>query len=543
MALTVSLFQSLALLAVTWLLWKLLQRALAKSPLDNIPGPSPESFIQGNYAQIYHRQGWDFHSRLWRDYGPVVKLHVSFGTPCLYIYDPATLHHILTEDQGAVEQSAFVTEFYRLILGPGLMSALGNQHRRQRKLLNPVFSLRNLREMLPVFYETARRLRDAMTMQVGSNAREVDILQWMNRGALELMGQAGLGYSFDPLLSAGSNDLAKAIKALFPAVSELGVLRQLTPWLVKLGPACFRRRVVEVLPSKNVKQVVEIVDTMEKTSQEIVETRKALLEKGDQALAGLDGAGKDVMTCLLRTNTEAAEGDRLRDEEVIAQIGTFVLPATDSTASITTQILHYLAERPEVQAAIRREIVEARNGGDIPFEELMKLPLLDGVVKETLRLNPVATVVSRQALKDIVAPLSSPLRGVDGRLMKEVVIPKGTLIFLGVRASNCNPALWGEDAMEWKPERWMVPLPSAVTDARIPGVYGSLLTFGGGARTCIGYKFAEMEIKTILSTLLESFQLTPTGKDIVWNLATVRFPTVGREGTKPELPLILTPIV
>ena len=79
-----------------------------------------------------------------------------------------------------------------------------------------------------------------------------------------------------------------------------------------------------------------------------------------------------------------------------------------------------------------------------------------------------------RALKDIVAPLSSPLRGVDGQLMKEVVIPKGTLIFLGVRASNCNTALWGEDAMEWKPERWAEPLPSSVTDARIPGVFGSL---------------------------------------------------------------------
>ena len=46
----------------------------------------------------------------------------------------------------------------------------------------------------------------------------------------------------------------------------------------------------------------------------------------------------------------------------------------------------------------------------------------------------------------------------------------------------------------------------------------------------------------MLSVLLESFQLTPTGKEIVWNLATVRFPTVGKDGTKPELPLILTPI-
>jgi len=385
------------------------------------------------------------------------------------------------------------------------------------------------------------QLRDAIRVETGPDAKEVDILQWMNRGALELMGQAGLGYSFDPLVEVGSNDLAKAIKALFPALSRLGILRQITPWLVKFGSAGFRRRVVEIFPNESVRQVVSIVDTMDETSHEIVEARKALLEQGEDALASQVGSGKDVMTCLLKANMEASEGNRLTDEEVIAQICTFVLAATDSTASITTQILQYLAERPQVQAKLRREILEARQGEEIPFEELMKLPLLDGVVKETLRLNPVATVISRQARKDSVVPLSSPIRGVDGQLMKEVIIPKGTLIFLGVRASNCNPALWGADAMDWKPERWMKGLSQAVSNAKIPGVFGSILTFGGGSRTCIGFKFAEMEIKTVLSVLLQSFTISSTEKKIVWNLATVRYPTVGEQGTKPELPLIMHP--
>ena len=71
-------------------------------------------------------------------------------------------------------------------------------------------------------------------------------------------------------------------------------------------------------------------------------------------------------------------------------------------------------------------------------------------------------------------PLSEPVRGVDGRAITEIPIPKGTTVILNLRACNTNKALWGEDAHEWKPERWLKPLPRAVEDARIPGIYANL---------------------------------------------------------------------
>lgn len=58
--------------------------------------------------------------------------------------------------------------------------------------------------------------------------------------------------------------------------------------------------------------------------------------------------------------------------------------------------------------------------------------------------------------------------------MSEILVPKGTMVIPGVLGSNINKTLWGEDALEWKPERWLSPLPSAVTDAPIPGVYSHL---------------------------------------------------------------------
>ena len=74
-------------------------------------------------------------------------------------------------------------------------------------------------------------------------------------------------------------------------------------------------------------------------------------------------------------------------------------------------------------------------------------------------------------------PLTWPLRGKDGSLMHEVFVPKGTGVLLNLQAGNCSKALWGEDAMEWRPERWIEGLPGQLEDTRIPGVYSNLCGF------------------------------------------------------------------
>ena len=71
-------------------------------------------------------------------------------------------------------------------------------------------------------------------------------------------------------------------------------------------------------------------------------------------------------------------------------------------------------------------------------------------------------------------PLSNPVQGLNGELMNEILVPKDTTVFIGIKASNRNKALWGEDADEFKPERWLSQLPDAVGEAHIPGVYANL---------------------------------------------------------------------
>lgn len=71
-------------------------------------------------------------------------------------------------------------------------------------------------------------------------------------------------------------------------------------------------------------------------------------------------------------------------------------------------------------------------------------------------------------------PLAEPIVGKDGTLITEIPVPKDTSIIIGIRACNRNKTIWGEDALEWKPERWLQPLPESVGKAHVPGIYANL---------------------------------------------------------------------
>lgn len=82
--------------------------------------------------------------------------------------------------------------------------------------------------------------------------------------------------------------------------------------------------------------------------------------------------------------------------------------------------------------------------------------------------------VSPRAKKDGVLPFATPVKTTDGQFITELFIPKGTSILISMRHCNTNPEIWGPDAAEWKPERWLQPLPETVAKARVPGVYANM---------------------------------------------------------------------
>ncbi|KAI8969383.1 cytochrome P450 [Trametes punicea] len=534
-----SVLQAAIICGTTWILWKALRHLFVKSLLENIPGPPSKSSIYGNLQQLLALDSWKFHDHLVENYPGIARLRGPLGTDILYVFEPRALHHILVKDQYIYEEGRFFIKTNKLLLGEGLTATLGDQHRKQRKMLNPVFSPRHMRHMIPVCYEVAYLLRQAIESRVRSGATEVDMAIWMSRAALEIVGQAGLGYSFDPLVHEKPDEYAAAVKQLNTANGKAAILRRLLPYLPTIRVADLGRMILKAVPHEGVRDLVKISDTMWRRSTEIYAQRKAALERGDAAAAPRVGDGKDIMSILLKANTEASGEDRLSEAELIGQMSwsTLIMAAVDTTSNALSVILTCLAEHPDIQQKLREEIIDAGADKGLDYDTLMNLPLLEVVCRETLRVYAPVTQVFRETRKDVVLPLAEPIKGVDGSTIHEIFIPKDTTVVAGLLNCNRYKALWGEDAYEWKPERWLSPLPTAVSEAKIPGVYSNLMTFLGGGRACIGFKFSQLEMKVVLSVLLPKFTFESSDRPLFWNASGVRYPSMGKYGGKPSLPM------
>lgn len=240
---------------------------------------------------------------------------------------------------------------------------------------------------------------------------------------------------------------------------------------------------------------------------------------------------------LVKANDEASAADKMDEDELIGQITVLIFGAQDTTASSLTRLLHTLSLHPEVQDKLRNEVAEAvSEGGRLEYDAVMSLPWLDAVLKETMRLYPPVPFVRRTTLKEQAVPLADtsnlPAQIKDAG---SVTIPAGTIFFTSIAGANRLESVWGGDAREWKPERWLQGDKAAVTGVeRLPGIYSGIMSFLGGERACVGYKFAQLEIKILLVTLLQRFRFAPTKQngEIVWNLSQILSPSVRTQDGK-----------
>ncbi|RXW21502.1 hypothetical protein EST38_g4357 [Candolleomyces aberdarensis] len=439
----------------------------------------------------------------------------------------------------------------RKFFGMGLLSTQGEHHRKQRKLLNPVFSTAHMRVMAPTFHEIANKLQKAFLLKVNrSNGEaEIEVASWLTRTALELIGQAGFGYSFDAL-EEGTKEhpFAASLKDLSGATVNAAIMIarfHILPYVDLISPKA-QRAIIDYLPWKQVQIIRDMVDIMTNTSMEIFEaTKRSVMENG--------GLGrKDIMSVLVMANNVASEKDRIPQSELVAQISyyipTFTLAAMDTTSNALSRIFHLLSQNPEVQEKLRTEICDALkdHGGDLDYDTLSSLPYLDAVCRETLRVHAPVPFLTREAKSDIVLPLEKSITSTDGRPLDSIFVPKGTIIMIGLLKCNTDPEIWGSDAHEWKPERWLSPLPDRVSEAHVPGIYSHLMTFLGGSRACIGFKFAQLEMKVVVSSLLQTFRFSPSGGKVIWEWNNVVQPTtedaeiVANGKRKIQLPLKCT---
>ncbi|KAI3616186.1 cytochrome p450 [Moniliophthora roreri] len=517
--------------AISYVAWNILKRRSAYAIINKIPGPRARSWLKGHLSQVFALDSWDFHDMMRQKYGPTSTFSSLFGEKYIYTFDPTAMHHVLIKDQYTFEEQPAFILTNKLLFGDGLLSTLGEHHRKQRKLLNPVFSVAHMREMLPTFNEIALKVRDSLARKVQDGPHEVDLLSWMSRTALELVGQSGLGYSFDTLTDEEyAHPYTKALKGLLTMTAVTFLPRTyVLPWLMEFVPPQVLRTLSFYWPSANLHRGRDQADYMWQLSTEIYQEKVRALKRGDEGVVEQIGKGKDILSVLINENMKASDEDRLSEDELIGQMSTLIFAAMDTTSNALARTLLLLAEHPSVQTRLREELVRARennDGNDLGYDVLVSLPYLDCVCRETLRIYPPVPRLLRTAVKDTVLPLATPVTGTDGSLIKEIPIPAHTNVHISILGSNRNTALWGPDALEWKPERWLEPLPNTVSEARIPGV----MTFNGGGRSCIGFKFSQLEMKVVLAHFVETFEFAPSGRQVHWQYAPVTNPFVREEG-------------
>lgn len=516
-------------------LWKIF---FAPHPLDNIRGPDSPSFITGHLRVLFSTwPGRQFQRDIVDTYGRVVLLKGAFGKRQLYVADPRALQVVAVRQDLFDQQPSFVS-WNKAIIGEGILSTLGAQHRKQRKILNPVFNIKHLRELTPVFTEIATKLCHRISEEAQSGKSEVDLIVWFSHTALELIGVGGIGRSFGAL-DGGEHEYVKGLRLLGISGFALMIPRLFLPYVQDLGTQKLRRRLWELVPWIHIHNVLDAVDVMWKTTLDIYH------RYGDSNPEALEVESKykevvaanNIMMVLKKANQATNPAERMSDDEMKGQINALVAAANVTTSRSLTRVVHMLTQREDWQDRVRAEILAAKAvAGELNFDQLDALPLLDALIRETMRCYPPIANMARICQQDTTIPLMHPVTGRDGRTITEIAVPAGTDVYVAVLPPNTDYAIWGPDAREWKPERWLAPLPPSVGEAHIPGVYAHQMTFLAGNRACIGFKFALLEMKVVLSALLTHFKFSAGKDEIEWIHAGIYQPIVGKN-LKPTLPV------
>ncbi|KAI0920673.1 hypothetical protein AcV5_010349 [Taiwanofungus camphoratus] len=525
-----------------------------KSSYAHLPSPKPNTWM-GYLPDMHDMDSLEYHYTMCDKYGHAVRLQGGLGglqKDALYITDPLALNSILVRDQyNFPESTEFAGLFGIVHHGSPLPCVTGSEHKRQRKILNPIFTASHVAKLMPLFYNVAYQLRDRIASELEHKpaAYRLDILDHLTRTALELVAQGGLGHTFNSFEKKNEfQDFYEALRMILPWASRLFiVLPYLQTWR-HLEPVWLRNglsRAIGYIPWPSARKFKKCVDVMHPVFRDLYKAKKAMFDQyGVEELRKTATGGNDLASVLMQVNAEADEEDKLSDELVIATYSAIIHGGQETTSGVLSRLLSLMAKDTDLQERLRTEIRDAQtkkgSGEELAYSELNSLPLLDAVCREFLRLFPPVTFVWRETKEDCVVPLQFPIRDpVTGAQTSELLITQGTSVYIGLAAPNMSRAIWGDDVHEFKPERWFNKMGTETTEnsIKMPGIYGNMMTFLGGGRACPGMKFALLEMKLVLSVILPAFSFEEA-EEIVWRLGITVVPLIkGKEDKGLSVPM------
>ncbi|KAG8965224.1 hypothetical protein FRC00_008720 [Tulasnella sp. 408] len=180
------------------------------SSLRVLPGPKPpRNYLLGHLKEIFE-SSWGGRFDEWLGkFGSSITYTGFLWQRGLITSDPRAVAHMINHAYDFPKPWPVREDFIE-------MFGMGDVHKRQRKIMNPCFGPAQIRDLMPVFYEKALQLREIWTTNLDGDVegKVVDILPWLTRTTLDVIGAAGFGYEFNSLTEEDGSELAQAYKAL-----------------------------------------------------------------------------------------------------------------------------------------------------------------------------------------------------------------------------------------------------------------------------------------------------------------------------------------
>ena len=389
-----------------------------------------------------------FHERLQADYGDFVRFHVM-GTDFCAVTDPEAIRRILIGESDDYEKGELARKQIGGFLGEGIFFAEGDRWRRQRKHIQPVFFRERLDAYVPTIRDEAERLANRWHVET-----VVDLEASMLETTLRILGRTLFGVSVEdePVLQ----EVTPAILARFDTTSVHAYLPDSAPI-----PAIRRYR-------RGTDRLHEFIEEL------MVKTRERPPEaRGDDLLSILVGL---------------VEADVLSETEARDNLVTFLFAGHETSAHGLTFTLCELARNRDKQEAIHEEVASVLDGTSPSASELSALERTERAIDEGLRLYPPAYLTFREPIRDV------ELGG--------YTIPAGTTLSIPQWVVH-RDARWWEDPETFRPDRFATEHSDRPEYAYFP--------FGGGPRHCIAMRFALVEMKIVVATLLSRFDVSFAG--------------------------------
>ncbi|PBK60199.1 cytochrome P450 [Armillaria solidipes] len=498
------IIDALPLLLVALTLIYVLYKRLTRVSISDIPGPESKSFLLGNITELLQAQAGEVDFKWQKMYGDVVRVRAPLGEDRLLISDPKAIQYVYHTSSYAFPKPQSRRQISGMMFGRGLGNVDGQDHVRQRKVMNPAFGFPEAKSYIPIFsYCAEKMVQKWIDLIADDNGQStvIEVTNWLSRATLDAIGEATFDYQFNALDEPNS-PLVKAYSNVFFDVfgipSNFGVLYMT---IMDYLPSCVVSFILNHFPAGRMAHAATTKDLSTELSKQLI------AEKSKDALSGK--GNRDLMSLLIKAHNSSDPKAQLKLDELLAEVNVIILAGHETTSNTIAFMLTELCKNPKIQDKLRAEIHSAearlRDRGETRFglADFDSMPYMLAVLKETLRFHPVAYNIFRVAGQDDVLPLSSPITTTSGKVLHELPVPKGVQIMSSVAAYNRNKEMFGEDADIFNPDRW---LRESQKQKVALGVYAGLFTFSGGPRSCIGWRFAVMELQVVIVAIMSKFE-------------------------------------